>query len=88
VDEYIRSQHPDLEGATLVSAKTQVVAGFNYDYKYTSADGKKDWDIVVYKNLKGELAENGFSISETLPSGEKVTAIGDPASAFTGTNNE
>ena len=53
MDDFIRSQHPDLQGATLVSAEKQVVAGFNYDYKYTSADGKTDWDIVVYKNLKG-----------------------------------
>jgi hypothetical protein len=45
-------------------------------------------DIVVYKNLQGKLAENGLSFTKTLPNGQKATAIADPASAFTVTNDE
>lgn len=63
IDEYIRKLHTDLKGAKLISASKQVVAGFNYHYIYRSADGKKEWDIVVYKNLKGKLFENGFSFT-------------------------
>lgn len=87
VDQFIRSKHPDLQGATLISAERQVVAGFNYHYKYRSADGKREWDIVVYKDLKGRLLENGFSFTDTLPNGQKVTAIADPSSAFIGTSS-
>lgn len=84
VDDYLRAQHPSLKDATLTSASRQVVAGFNYRYIYESADGKKQWDMVVYKNLKGNLYENGYKYTETLPNGQKVVAMADPASAFTG----
>ena len=71
----------------MVNASRQVVAGFNYRYIYRSADGKRDWDFVVYKDLNQKLFENGYSFTDTLPSGEKITATADPASAFTGANN-
>jgi hypothetical protein len=63
VDQFIRNKHTDLQGATLISAETQVVAGLNYHYKYRTADGKTEWDVIVYKNLKGKLLENGFSFT-------------------------
>lgn len=84
VDEFLRSKHPALKDATLYEASYQVVAGFNYRLKYRSADNKTEWDFVVYKNLKGNLYENGYSFTETLPNGQKITAIADPASAFNG----
>lgn len=86
VDQFIRSKHPDLQGATLISAETQVVAGLNYRFKYISADGEREWDIVVYKNLKGKLLENGFNFNDTLPNGQKVKATGDTSSAFVEAN--
>jgi hypothetical protein len=60
VDDFIRSQHTDIKDGKLISASRQVVAGFNYHYVYQSVDGTKQWDIIVYKNIRGNLYENGF----------------------------
>jgi hypothetical protein len=84
VDAYLRKMHTNFGDVKLISAKRQVVAGFNYHYIYESQDKTEQWDIVVYKPLKGGLYENGFTYTKTLPNGEKVQAIGDPAFAFTG----
>lgn len=35
IDAYIRQQFPALAGAQLTQAKSQVVAGFNYEYTYS-----------------------------------------------------
>jgi hypothetical protein len=66
VDQFIRDNHSELKDAALVSSKAQVVAGMNYHNIYKSADGKTIWDVVVYKNLQGELSESQFIFTQIL----------------------
>lgn len=82
VDQYLRKLHTNFDQAKLISAERQVVAGFNYHFIYESNDKTKQWDIVVYKSLKGQLYENGYTYTETLSNGQKMTAIADPAGMF------
>jgi hypothetical protein len=85
VDQYLRKLHTDMVGAKLVAASRQVVAGHNYRFKYQLNQTKgenKTWDIVLYRDLKDNFMENGFTYTVTLPNGQEVKAIGDPASAF------
>lgn len=85
VDQYLRKLHTDMVAAKLVEASRQVVAGHNYRFKYQLNQTKgenKTWDIVLYRDLRDNFMENGFTYTVTLPNGEEVKAIGDPASAF------
>jgi len=66
VDEFLRGKHNGFENGNLVSASRQVVAGMNYRMIYVSSDGSKKWDIIVFKSLRGELLENGYTMTETL----------------------
>lgn len=69
IDQFLREKHSDFENGRLVSASRQVVAGMNYRMVYSSSNGSKNWDIIVYKNLHGDLLENGYTMTETLPNG-------------------
>lgn len=69
VDVFLREKHNGFEKGKLVSASRQVVAGMNYRMIYTSSNGSKKWDIIVFKTLKGELYENGYTMTETLENG-------------------
>ena len=66
VDDFLRGKHNGFESGSLVSASRQVVAGMNYRMIYRSSNGSKKWDIIVFKSLKGELFENGYTMTETL----------------------
>ena len=39
----------------ILSVKTQIVSGKNYDIAFTLKNGEK-WDVIVYKNLKNEYS--------------------------------
>lgn len=46
IDQYIRQQYPGLDGSTLTSTQSQIVAGTNYLYTYTK--GNTAWAITVF----------------------------------------
>ncbi len=39
----------------ILSVKTQIVSGRNYDNTFTLKNGEK-WNVIVYKNLKNEYS--------------------------------
>jgi len=39
----------------IISVKTQIVSGRNYDITFTLKNGEK-WNVIVYKNLKNEYS--------------------------------
>jgi len=46
IDQFIRNSFPGLNGANLVQAKSQVVAGTNYEYTYEKDSNR--WVITVF----------------------------------------
>lgn len=46
IDQFIRNSFPGLNGADLVQAKSQVVAGTNYEYTYQRDNNR--WAITVF----------------------------------------
>jgi hypothetical protein len=76
IDQFIRQQYPGLEGSTLTSTQSQIVAGTNYLYTYTK--GNTSWTVSVFDQPWTSTRQiNGVkkTTNSTDPSGNPVTTV-------------